>query len=105
MSAEHESAVELNQVDVDELDVDELDVDEVRGDADDADVLVLDEVPDPDSVLPVWEPTGNPTVDSALEQLRELDGAEVAEHSATYEAIERSLRTTLNELASDDESV
>ena len=37
---------------------------------DETDILVLEEAPDPDLVLPVWEPTGVPAVDSALERLR-----------------------------------
>lgn len=69
-----------------------------------ADVLVLDEVPDPDSVLPVWEPTGHPAVDSALEQLHSLEGADIGEHVATFEGIERSLRGTLDGLAAEDDS-
>ena len=69
------------------------------------DVLVLDEAPDPDSVLPVWEPTGNATVDSALEKLDSLADVDVSEHAATFERIEQSLRATLNGLAAEDESV
>lgn len=78
--------------------------DEFEAGAEDTEVLVLDEVPDPDSVLPVWEPTGNATVDSALEQLDTLADADVGEHAATFERIEQSLRATLNGLAAEDES-
>jgi len=70
----------------------------------DDDVLVLQDAPDPDSVLPVWEPTGNATVDATLEQLHSLADADVGEHAATFERIEQSLRATLNGLAAEDES-
>jgi len=70
----------------------------------DDDVLVLQDAPDPDSVLPVWEPTGNATVDDTLEQLHSLADADVGEHAATFERIEQSLRATLNGLAAEDES-
>ena len=73
---------------------------QVNGD----DVLVLQDAPDPDSVLPVWEPTGNATVDATLEQLHSLADADVGEHAATFERIEQSLRATLNGLAAEDES-
>ena len=65
-------------------------------------VLVLDEAPDPDTVLPVWEPTGHANVDAALEGLHALDGADVAEHAAHLDAIERSLREVLDGLAEDE---
>jgi len=71
----------------------------------DDDVLVLQDAPDPDSVLPVWEPTGNATVDATLEQLHSLADADVGEHAGTFERIEQSLRATLNGLAAEDESV
>ena len=70
----------------------------------DDDVLVLQDAPDPDSVLPVWEPTGNATIDATLEQLHSLADADVGEHAATFERIEQSLRATLNGLAAEDES-
>jgi len=70
----------------------------------DDDVLVLQDAPDPDSVLPVWEPTGNATVDATLEQLHSLTDTDVGEHAATFERIEQSLRATLNGLAAEDES-
>lgn len=70
----------------------------------DDDVLVLAVAPDPESVLPVWEPTGNATIDATLEQLHSLADADVGEHAATFEQIEQSLRATLNGLAAEDES-
>lgn len=67
------------------------------------DVLVLEEIPDPDAVLPVWEPTGNPTVDAALEELHAVAGADLGEHAAIYERVQQSLRATLDGLAAEDE--
>lgn len=67
-------------------------------------VLVLDEVPDPDSVLPVWEPTGHPSVDAALEELHAVSGAELGDHAEIYERVQQSLRATLDGLAAEDES-
>lgn len=66
-------------------------------------VFVLDEAPDPDSVLPVWEPTGHADVDAALEQLHDLTGTDVAEHAAVFEQVEVALRATLDGLAAEDE--
>lgn len=83
-------------------DEDSSDQQHVQGNNDD--VLVLQDAPDPDSVLPVWEPTGNATVDATLEQLHGLADADVGEHAATFERIEQSLRATLNGLAAEDES-
>lgn len=68
------------------------------------DVLVLEEVPDPDAVLPVWEPTGHPSVDAALEELHAVAGADLGDHAAIYERAQQSLRATLDGLAAEDES-
>jgi hypothetical protein len=66
-------------------------------------VFVLEEAPDPDSVLPVWEPTGHAEVDAALERLHELTGTDVADHAAVFEQVEASLRATLDGLAAEDD--
>lgn len=66
-------------------------------------VFVLEEAPDPDSVLPVWEPTGHPDVDAALEKLHEISGSDVADHAAVFEQVEASLRATLDGLTAEDE--
>lgn len=68
------------------------------------DVLVLEEMPDPDAVLPVWEPTGHPTVDAALEQLHAVSGTALGDHAAIYERVQHSLRATLDGLAAEDDS-
>lgn len=69
------------------------------------DVMVLDEVPDPDAVLPVWEPTGNATVDAALEELHAVAGSDLGAHAEIYERLQQSLRSTLDGLAADHDSV
>ncbi len=69
----------------------------------DDDVLVLDEAPDPDAVLPVWEPTGNAAVDAALEELHAVAGAELGDHAQIYERVQQSLRATLDGLAAEDD--
>ncbi len=66
------------------------------------DVLVLDEAPDPEAVLPVWEPTGNAAVDAALEELHAVAGSELGVHADIYERLQQSLRSTLDGLAADD---
>ena len=67
------------------------------------DVLVLEEAPDPDAVLPVWEPTGNAAVDAALEELHAVAGAELGDHAQVYERVQQSLRATLDGLAAEDD--
>ena len=59
------------------------------------DVLVLEQV---DDVLPVWEPTGEPRVDAALDRLTELDPEDVHQHAAVFHAIHGELRSTLADL-------
>jgi hypothetical protein len=43
-------------------------------------VLVLDEIIDPELALPIWEATGNPEVDTALELIQTLDSEDVHSH-------------------------
>ena len=61
------------------------------------DVLLLEEV-DTSLVLPVWEPTGEPRVDEALESLTALDQDDVHEHAAVFDAIHQQLRAALTDL-------
>lgn len=66
-------------------------------------ILVLDEVPDPQATLPVWEPTGNAAVDAALEELHAVAQTDLGEHAEIYERVQQSLRATLDGLAADDD--
>jgi hypothetical protein len=49
-------------------------------------------------ILPVWEPTGDPTVDAALERLRELDDLDASEHVALFETVHRQVHQRLSDL-------
>lgn len=66
-------------------------------------ILVLDEAPDPQTVLPVWEPTGNATVDAALEELHTVAQSDLGDHAEIYERVQHSLRATLDSLATSDD--
>jgi hypothetical protein len=61
-------------------------------------LMVLEEAP-VELVLEVWEPTGDAVVDSALENLRELDTAEFDEHAAIFSSIHDQLRGRLTDLS------
>lgn len=64
----------------------------------DDDVLLLDEAPDEDLVLNMWEPTGEPRVDSALDLLGDLDPDDVGQHAHVFSEIHQQLRGTLTDL-------
>lgn len=61
-------------------------------------VMLLDDAPAME--LPVWEPTGDPEVDAALEQLRLLDDAELADHVAVFTEVHAALHQRLSDIAS-----
>jgi hypothetical protein len=62
------------------------------------DLMVLEEAP-VELVLEVWEPTGDPLVDSALEDLRALDTAELGGHVEIFTSIHDQLRERLTDLS------
>ena len=62
------------------------------------DLMVLAEAP-AELVLEVWEPTGDPVVDCALEDLRALDTAELGDHGEIYASIHDQLRARLTDLS------
>lgn len=62
------------------------------------DLMVLEEAP-AELVLEVWEPTGDAVVDSALEDLRALDNAELGEHVEIFSSIHDQLRGRLTDLS------
>jgi hypothetical protein len=70
--------------------------DRVAVDSPDDDVMVLDEVAATPE-LPIWEPTGEPSVDLALELLDALDPDDVHGHAEVYDRIHGRLRQTLTE--------
>jgi len=49
----------------------------------------------------MWEPTGEPRVDAALDSLSALDNAEVADHAAVFTEVHGGLRQVLADLDSD----
>lgn len=61
------------------------------------DVLLLAEH-DAELVLPVWEPTGEPRVDAALDLITLLDPDDVHAHAAVFDDIHQQLRATLTDL-------
>jgi len=61
------------------------------------DVLLLEEVVE-SLELPVWEPTGEPGVDEALDELTRLDPDDVHQHAAVFDGIHQRLRGTLSDL-------
>jgi hypothetical protein len=63
----------------------------------DDEVLLLEEVED-ELVLAMWEPTGEPGVDAALDLLAQLDPDDVHEHAAVFDDIHQRLRATLTDL-------
>lgn len=64
-------------------------------------VMVLDEVDDPELVLPMWEPTGEPRVDAALDSLSILDSSEVSGHATVFAEVHGGLRQVLADLDAD----
>lgn len=61
-------------------------------------LMVLEEAP-AELVLEVWEPTGDAIVDSALEDLRALDTADLSEHVEIFTSIHDQLRGRLTDLS------
>jgi uncharacterized protein YllA (UPF0747 family) len=61
-------------------------------------IMVLEEAP-AELVLEVWEPTGDVVVDSALEDLRRLETAELGEHGEIFSSIHDQLRGRLTDLS------
>jgi len=66
---------------------------------DSLDELMVLEVAPAELVLEVWEPTGDAVVDSALEDLRALDTAELSQHVQIFSSIHDQLRGRLTDLS------
>jgi hypothetical protein len=52
----------------------------VMADTSMSEILVLDEIVDPELALPIWEATGNPEVDESLELIQALDSDNLHAH-------------------------
>lgn len=66
---------------IDESEFKVVDAVKVEGTDGVEDVMLLEEITDPELVLPVWEATGNAEVDSALELIQMLDQENIHEHA------------------------
>ncbi len=69
------------------------DLDDVDVAVDVEDVLVLNEL-----VLPVWEPTGQPAVDAALDRLTVLNVDDLSSQAEVFDLVHRELRQVLADL-------
>ena len=74
------------------LDTDPRDDDAVES------IMVLEDAP-AELVLEVWEPTGDAVVDSALEDLRALESADLSDHVEIFGSIHDQLRGRLTDLS------
>ena len=57
------------------------------------DVLVLDE-----HILPMWEPTGQPSVDAVLDELTALDPDDLGSQAVVFDRVHQGLRQVLADL-------
>lgn len=64
---------------------------------DDEDLILIEEV-EAEQVLPVWEPTGEPRVDAALDLLTALDPDDVHAHAVIFDYVHQELRGALTDL-------
>ena len=62
------------------------------------DVLVLEEV-NTEFALAVWEPTGDPGIDAALDELTRLEDLPPGERIVVYESVHRQLHQRLADLS------
>lgn len=63
--------------------------------ADADEVLVLDEITDPNLHFEMWEPTGVPEVDAVLDDLSALPDLPIDEHARVFTSIHEGLREQL----------
>ena len=66
----------------------------------DGDRIVILEGDAKELELPVWEPTGDPEVDAALNDLDRINELDTAEHAPVFDAIHRRLHGRLSGLSS-----
>ena len=95
-------ASESFAVEVDDFTSSEAEAADDRSEVDDVEledsVMVLEEV-DVALVLPVWEPTGDAQVDSALEALATLDELSVHDHAEVLTSVHSSLHQRLTDIS------
>jgi hypothetical protein len=64
-------------------------------------ILVVQDAPDPELVLPVWEPTGVEEVDALMVSLHSVDQGDIDSHADAYTAVHAGLRDVLAGLDAD----
>lgn len=63
-----------------------------------SEVMVLEEIADPELTLPVWEATGNAEIDSALELLQSLDPDSIHTHAEVLGEVHGRLHELMSQL-------
>jgi len=94
MNPDQEMAIVIDSMAVDSDTGPNTDSDS-QGGSGSGDLLVLDEAPDSDLVLPVWEATGNSHVDSALELIQSIDRENIDSHHAILTDVHDQLRDVM----------
>lgn len=74
---------------------------EVEDTESDESILVMEDAPDPDLVLPVWEPTGVEEVDALMVRLHGVDQGDIDSHRDAYTSMHAGLRDVLAGLDAD----
>ena len=103
-SAEETDFVQGDYIEVDGVDAaldEEINRDEIEGEViDDSieSVMVLAQH-DNALVLPVWQPTGDAEVDTALEELATLDDRDIHDHAAVFTSVHGRLHQRLSDLS------
>lgn len=63
-----------------------------------SEVLLLEEIADPELTLPVWEATGNAEIDSALELMQSLDPDSIHTHAEVLGEVHGRLHELMSQL-------
>lgn len=63
-----------------------------------SEVMVLEEIADPELTLPVWEATGNGEVDLALELMQGIDPDSIHTHAEILSEVHSRLHTLMSQL-------
>jgi hypothetical protein len=63
-----------------------------------SEVMVLEEIADPELTLPVWEATGHVEIDSALELMQSLDPDSIHTHAEVLGEVHGRLHELMSQL-------
>jgi hypothetical protein len=63
-----------------------------------SEVMLLEEIADPELTLPVWEATGHSEIDSALELLQSLDPDKIHTHAEVLGEVHGRLHELMSQL-------